>query len=106
MVWRATARLPWCRQGATKVDNERRLFSEGEEQDEEEAEWIQEHQAGELVCSYYPTYTSRWRPHQPQLVGSVLVIGKPTPQLITIVLGIGQPSATTRDYRTWVSHRT
>ena len=37
LMWRAVARPPWCRQGATKVDDEGRLFTEGEERDEEEA---------------------------------------------------------------------
>ena len=50
---------------------------EGEERKgDSRTEWIQEHQAGVLECSRYLTYTYALRPHQPLLVGSVLVIGK------------------------------
>ena len=41
------------------------------------------------------------RPHQPQLVGSVLGIGKQTPQLTSTILGISQQSTTTSKYRIW-----
>ena len=59
------------------------LLAEGEERDENlvRADWIQEHQAGVLGCSRYHTYTSALRPHQPLLVGSVLVISKRQPLL-------------------------
>ena len=74
---------------------------EGEEQDEElKTELIQEHQAGVLECSCYPTYTYALRPHQPLLVGSVLVISNRQPLLRVVVSGIGKRNATTTKYRT------
>ena len=74
---------------------------EGKEQREFESRWIQEHQAGVLECSYYPTYTYALRPHQPLLVGSILVIGNRQPLLRVVVLGISKHGATTNRYRTW-----
>ena len=42
----------------TRMDKVRDASLEGEERSEVlEAEWIQEHQAEELWCSYYPIYT-------------------------------------------------
>ena len=64
-------------------------------------EWIQEHQAGELWCSHYPTYTFMLGPHQPLLLAGVLGISKQTPQLGNGVLGIGKQSATSGKCCTW-----
>ena len=85
----------------------RRLLSEGKEQGRDENASGFKNTKLESLCVRTTLYIHcDRRLHQPQLVGSVLVIGKQTPQLTSIVLGIGQQSATTRRYRTWMSHRT
>ena len=54
-----------------------RLLDEGlEQRTSSRNDWIQEHQAGKLECLRYRTYTNITRPHQPLLVGSVLVISQ------------------------------